>query len=74
MPSKSKAQQRLMASAEHGAQFPAAKKLRASMSHEQLHEFAAGSMKGKPEHAPRHRLAGSHDGMMITEHHRKAKK
>lgn len=70
MPSKSRSQQRLMAAAEHGADFPMAKKLRASMTHEQLHDFAAGSMAGKPEHAPRHRLAGSHDGMHITEHHR----
>lgn len=47
----SRAQQRLMAAAEHGAQFPAAQKLRASMSHQQLHDFASGSEKGKPEHA-----------------------
>jgi len=76
MPAKSKAQQRLMGAAEHGATFPAAKTLRASMSRQQLHEFASGSMKGKPEHAaaPRHRMAGSHDGMYVTEHHRSAKK
>jgi len=63
-----------MAAAAHGADFPAAKKLRASMTHEQLHDFASGSMAGKPEHAPRHRMTGSHDGMFVTEHHRKAKK
>ena len=50
MPSVSKAQQRLMAAAEHGANFPAAKKLRESMTHQQLHDFASGSMKDKPEH------------------------
>jgi len=50
MPAKSKAQQRLMAAAEHGASFPKAKKLRQTMSHQQLHDFASGSMKGKPTH------------------------
>lgn len=50
MPAKSKAQQRLMGAAEHGANFPMAKKLRASMTHEQLHDFAVGSEKGKPQH------------------------
>lgn len=39
-----------MAAAEHGADFPLARKLRRSMTHEQLHDFASGSMKGKPEH------------------------
>lgn len=50
MPAKSKAQQRLMQAAEHGADFPLAKKLRASMTHQQLHDFAAGSEQGKPQH------------------------
>jgi hypothetical protein len=50
MPSKSKAQQRLMAAAEHGATFPKAKQVRASMTHQQLHDFASGSMKHKPAH------------------------
>jgi hypothetical protein len=50
MPSKSKAQQRLMAAAEHGASFPAAKKLRQSMTHKQLHDFAVGPLRKKPEH------------------------
>lgn len=49
MPAVSKSQQRLMGAAEHGADFPLAQKLRGSMSHSQLHDFAAGSMKGKPE-------------------------
>lgn len=39
-----------MAAAEHGADFPMAKKLRASMTHSQLHDFASGSEAGKPEH------------------------
>jgi hypothetical protein len=50
MPAKSKAQQHLMMAAEHGAQFPMAKKVRASMTHEQMHDFAVGSETGKPEH------------------------
>jgi hypothetical protein len=40
-----------MAAAEHGATFPMAKKLRASMSHQQLHDFAATPRKGLPAHA-----------------------
>lgn len=50
MPAKSKAQQRLFAAAEHGATFPKAKALRESASGKTLHDFAVGSMKGKPEH------------------------
>ena len=50
MPSVSTSQQRLMGAAEHGASFPLAKKIRASMSHAQMHDFASGSMKGKPTH------------------------
>lgn len=50
MPSKSIAQQHLMQSAEHGASFPMAKKLRKSMSHQQLHDFASGSEEGKSDH------------------------
>lgn len=49
MPSKSKSQQRLMQAAEHGAQFPKAQALRATMTHQQLHDFAAGSEAGKPQ-------------------------
>lgn len=52
MPAKSKAQQRLMAAAEHGATFPMAQKVRSSMTLGQLHDFAVGSMKGKPVHVP----------------------
>lgn len=53
MPAKSRAQQRLFQAAEHGAQFPMARKLRGSMTHRQLHDFAVGSMKGKPGHVKR---------------------
>lgn len=64
MPAVSKAQQRLMAAAEHGADFPEAKKLRKSMSHEQLHDFAVGSMADKPEHAGPTTLAGDSPDIM----------
>ena len=50
MPAKSKAQQRLMQAAEHGADFPMARKVRESMTKTQMHDFAVGSEKGKPEH------------------------
>jgi hypothetical protein len=50
-PSVSRAQQRLMQIAEHHPDKLYAKnKGVAKMSHEQLHDFAAGSEKGKPEH------------------------
>ena len=45
MPAVSKSQQRLMGAAEHGATFPLAKKLRKSMTPQQLHDFA--STRGK---------------------------
>lgn len=51
MPAKSKAQRRLMAAAEHGANFPMARKLRGSMSHQQLHDFAATSERDLPAHS-----------------------
>ena len=50
MPSVSKAQQRLMGAAEHGATFPLARKLRGTMTLQQLHDFASGSEAGKPTH------------------------
>lgn len=50
MPAKSKAQQRLIAAAEHGATFPKAKAMAKSMTHDQMHDFAVGPMKGKPTH------------------------
>ncbi len=52
MPAKSKAQQRLMAAASHGADFPMAQKVRESMPLSSLADFASGSMKGKPERVP----------------------
>lgn len=39
-----------MQAAEHGATFPMAKKVAASMTKQQLHDFAAGSERGKPQH------------------------
>jgi len=50
MPAKSRAQQRLMQAAEHGANFPMARKVRQSMTHQQMHDFAVGSERGKPQH------------------------
>lgn len=58
MPARSKAQQRLMAAAEHGATFPMARKLRASMTLGQLREFATGSERGKPLHVKAARKRG----------------
>jgi hypothetical protein len=54
MPATSKAQQRLMQIAEHHPEklYPENKGV-AKMSHKQLHDFAAGSEKGKPEHVGR---------------------
>ena len=56
MPARSKAQQRLMQAAEHGANFPMADKIRQSMTHQQMHDFAVGSEKGKPVHVAKHPL------------------
>lgn len=67
MPSKSKAQQRLMQAAEHGADFPMAQKIRGSMDHKQMHDFAVGSEKGKPEHA--HKKDEHHHGRHKTSEH-----
>jgi hypothetical protein len=50
MPAPSQASQRLFQAAEHGADFPMARKVRSSMSASDLHDFASGSMAGKPEH------------------------
>ena len=43
--------QHLFGAAEHGANFPKARELRAHMTHEQLHDFAATPTKNLPEHA-----------------------
>ena len=48
MPARSKAQQRLMQAAEHGANFPMADKIRQSMTHQQMHDFAVTPEKGLP--------------------------
>lgn len=56
MPAVSRSQQRLMQAAEHNAQFPMARKVRASMTMGQLHDFASGSEKGKPEHVRKNNL------------------
>ena len=57
MPSVSRSQRRLFAIAEHNPDAsPEAKKLSESMSHKQLHDFAATSEKHLPEHKGR----GSH--------------
>lgn len=64
MPAKSRAQQRLMQAAEHGATFPMAKKVAASMTYSQMHDFAVGSEKGKPQHvkpaAPKAKSGNKH--------------
>lgn len=52
MPSESRSQRRLFGAAEHGADFPLARKLRATMSHQQLHDFAATPEQGLPERVP----------------------
>ena len=54
MPAKSRSQQRLMQAAEHGANFPMAQKIRSSMTHSQMHDFAVGSERGKPQHIASH--------------------
>jgi hypothetical protein len=61
MPSVSRAQQRLMGAAEHGANFPMAKKVRSSMTMGQMHDFAMGSEQGKPQHVSHpHRNLGKY--------------
>lgn len=49
--------QRLFQAAEHGADFPKAREIRESMSLADMHDYASGSMKGKPEHVKK---AASH--------------
>lgn len=53
-----------MQAAEHGADFPMAKKVRESMSHDQMHDFSVGSMFGKPEHVEKPLLQGSSSSIM----------
>lgn len=49
MPARSKAQRRLMGAAEHGASFPMARKIRQSMTKDQMHDFASTKEKGLPK-------------------------
>lgn len=60
MPAKSRSQQRLMQAAEHGATFPKARAIRQSMTHQQMHDFASGSEKGKPQHVGLRAAHASH--------------
>lgn len=50
MPSQSIAQANLMRAAEHGADFPMAKKVQSSMSHDQMHDFSVTPDAGLPTH------------------------
>lgn len=67
MPAKSRSQQRLMQAAEHGATFPKAKALRQSMTHQQLHDFAAGSERGKSQRVLHPKMA-ERSQMVKTSH------
>lgn len=60
MPAPSKASQHLFQAAEHGADFPMARKVRESMSSSDLHDFASGPMAGKPEHVRAGKPAAAH--------------
>ncbi len=68
MPAVSQAQQRLMQAAEHGASFPAAEKIRQSMTHDQMHDFAVGREKGKPEHVKDGKAAEKSHRMKLHGH------
>jgi len=72
MPAKSRSQQRLFQAAEHNADFPLARKLRASMTHDQLHDFAVGSEKGKPERVPSPKPPHPHANLGAYLHRKKA--
>jgi len=54
-PAKSRSQRNLMAAAAHGATFPKAKHVRASMSASSLHDFAKTPTKKLPVHVKRSR-------------------
>jgi hypothetical protein len=49
-----------MAAAEHGADFPMARKVRGSMTMGQLHDFASGPMTGKPGHVSQNKSSAPH--------------
>jgi hypothetical protein len=59
MPAKSQSQQRLMAAAAHGATFPKARQIQASMSLGQMKDFETGSMQGKPVYVPKAKSAAA---------------
>ena len=66
MPATSKAQQKLMQMAEHHPEMVSAKNRGVlSMSHQQLHDFASGSEKGKPAHVKKPKKLG---GMKTFNH------
>ncbi len=50
MPSKSKAEQHVMAAALHGARFPMAEKIRGSMTLKQMSDYAKTPTKKLPAH------------------------
>ncbi len=56
-PARSKSQARLMAAAKHGADFPMAKKVRASMTDTQLSHFSHRTEKNLPAHVEGNRYA-----------------
>lgn len=69
MPAKSRSQQRLFQAAEHNAQFPMAQKIRASMTHAQMRDFAVGSEAGKPQHVrPLHPALAAHGQKVAAAH------
>ena len=57
MPSVSRSQQRLFQAAEHGATFPKAEQLRASMKGNNFRDFTVGSEAGLPQHVKPARAA-----------------
>ena len=67
MPAVSKSHQRAMAMAEHATPAelekagPAVKQM-SEMSQDQLHDFASGSMTGKPDHVHQHHKKHRGDG------------
>jgi membrane peptidoglycan carboxypeptidase len=66
MPSVSKSQQRLMQAAEHGADFPMAKQVQSSMTHDQMHDFAVGPMGDKPQHVGAAPIKGTRPDVMAS--------
>ena len=67
-PSESRSQQKAAAMAEHATPEelekagPAVKEMAGSMSKDQLHDFASGSMAGKPDHVHQHHKKHRGDG------------